>query len=566
MHGPDHPAAPAPPFSGGGGRGPRRAAARNCCVQVIGRAADAELRLRSRAISRHHARLVITPEGTRVIDLGSRNGTRVNMELVEGWRQLAAGDCVVIGDATLFVHRGKPLASGISDEDELQLRLSRDLDKSASGTVLLVEHAQGLEERKRLADELESHITARDVIGVTGGGKLAILLTGRSHEAGLLEAHDLSRVVSLISPGAVCRMAQYPAAGRDVAAVLDAARRARPLEPAPPVRRLMLGDKAVTLVEPAMVETYAIIERIAPSDLPVLICGETGTGKELAATALHHLSRRRTGPFVAVNCAALPENLVESELFGHEKGAFTGAAGARIGLIEAAQGGTIFLDEIGELSPAMQAKLLRAIETRRVLRVGDVRERDVDVRVVAATNRNPDTEVEAGRLRRDLLFRLGTVVSLPPLRERPSEIRVLARVLLAAACAREGRPPLRFSTAAMERLAAHRWPGNVRELKNLMDYLAATTLEDEVLPSHFPPKLRAAAQPNATPPPDSFRPIDEEIEELERSRIVAALAAAQGVQINAARLIGMPLRTFVSKLKRYGLLRRHTSERHDAVE
>jgi DNA-binding NtrC family response regulator len=327
-----------------------------------------------------------------------------------------------------------------------------------------------------------------------------------------------------------------------------------------------------------MVRLYALIERLAASDLAVLICGETGTGKELAAAALHHWSTRRDRKFLTLNCAALTETLLESELFGHEKGAFTGAAASKPGLLETAGGGTVLLDEIGELPLTAQAKLLRVLETKRVIRLGDVREREIDIRIVAATNRNLQEEVAAGRFRQDLFFRLGgATVWLPPVRDRKRELPLLSQTFLREACAALNRPAMSLSPGAMQVIATYRWPGNVRELKNVMEYAAATVAEQTVLPWHLeniggpqgmggrPPQAPAhgdAADPTGPlgqAPAPSFRPIDDELREFEKGRMAAALQSTNGNQTRAAELIGMPLRTFVAKMKQYGLARRRGS-------
>jgi len=347
----------------------------------------------------------------------------------------------------------------------------------------------------------------------------------------------------------------------------------------PTVRTLDLGERKVIVADPVMVRVYALLERLARAELPVLVHGETGTGKELAAAAIHHGSPRRRGPFVALNCAAIQESLLESELFGHERGAFTGAASAKAGLLESASGGTVFLDEIGELSAAAQAKLLRALDTKKITRVGDVHERPIDIRVVAATHKDLATEAAAGRFRQDLFFRLsGATVWLPPLRDRPAELSILAQTFLAAACVAGRRAPMAISDAAMQRLGAHPWPGNVRELKSVTDYVAAAYPDAVLLPSHVEERLAAArgllasipqtatplppppAVPGAASPPlpspaagAGFRNIGDEVRELERSRMAAALEATGGSQKRAAELIGMPLRTFVTKSKQYGL-------------
>ncbi len=351
---------------------------------------------------------------------------------------------------------------------------------------------------------------------------------------------------------------------------------ASPREGAPKVTELTLGERTVVVADPAMKRLYELIRRLAASELPVLILGETGAGKENAAFAVHHWSRRTDKPFVALNCATIGETLAESALFGHEKGAFTGANSAKEGLLETADGGTVFLDEVGELPLAAQAKLLRALETRRILRVGGTREREIDIRIVAATHRHLEREVAAGRFRQDLFFRLGVAtVVLPPLRDRPSEVGVLARRFLDRACAATGREPLSLAPATMEALGRHDWPGNVRELKNTLEYVAATVEGALVEPKHLPERILAALRspaasiPGAPTPPLTPTPaeapslaaapgrrgasISEEMRALERERMVEALRATGGVKVRAAERIGMPMRTFALKCKRYGL-------------
>jgi len=257
----------------------------------------------------------------------------------------------------------------------------------------------------------------------------------------------------------------------------------------------------------------------------------------------------------------LPETLLESELFGYEKGAFSGANVAKPGLFEAGHGGTVFLDEVGELSAAAQARLLRVLETKTLLRLGSVKEREVDIRVVAATHRDLPAEVKAGKFREDLYFRLGAAtVQLPPLRERPREIALLARHFVEMAARALNREPPLLSARTMAVLAENPWPGNVRELKNAMEYAAATSSEAVLEPWHLPQVLTGARMGLAPPPPppvvspesqcpSGFRPLAEEIRELERRRIREALAATDGVQTKAAELIGMPRRTFVLRLR-----------------
>jgi two-component system response regulator AtoC len=265
---------------------------------------------------------------------------------------------------------------------------------------------------------------------------------------------------------------------------------------------------------------------------------------------------------VRLNCAALTDSLVESELFGHERGAFTGALRDRVGLIETADGGTVMLDEVGELSPAIQAKLLRVIEDRQVMRVGSSKARTVDVRFVAATNRDLEAEVEANRFRRDLYFRLaGVVLEVPPLRQRPIEIEALAHAFLAEASARIGAPAPRLTAEALDALRTHRWPGNVRELRNAIERAVLVGGEGVVesadlgLSAAVEEAREVAPRPATAPPAAPDGTLSDEIAELEKRRIVDALEACAGNQSRAAELLGMPRRTFVKRLATYGIVR-----------
>jgi transcriptional regulator with PAS, ATPase and Fis domain len=311
---------------------------------------------------------------------------------------------------------------------------------------------------------------------------------------------------------------------------------------------------------------YAQAERAAVALISVLLLGETGVGKEVLARRIHTCSPRTQGPFVGINCASFSENLLEGELFGYEKGAFTGALHARPGLFEAAGGGTLFLDEIGELPLPMQAKLLRVLEERSVLRIGARNPRPVDARFIAATNRNIETEVGAGRFREDLFYRLnGISLTIPPLRERPSEIEPLAHSFVAAACRQLERSPLALAEQTMRLLYAHAWPGNVRELKNVIERAVVLCAESTIGPEYLPAaltsaKIAAAEPPLATGSASAVAEVDPQryeaqLESLERGRIVEALSRCGGNQTQAAKLLGVSRRTLVARLTELDLPR-----------
>jgi len=342
----------------------------------------------------------------------------------------------------------------------------------------------------------------------------------------------------------------------------------RPLPRRPPSRELpavmphaaakpsaLVAPSPPLLLDGAMVRIYSLLERVARGDISVLLLGETGVGKEVAARTVHERSRRAAGPFVALNCAALSPSLLESELFGHEKGAFTGALAAKEGLFEAARGGTVFLDEVGELPAAVQATLLRVLEERTVTRVGATRARPVDVRLVAATNRDLDEEVERRAFRRDLFFRLnGVSVEIPPLRERREEILPLASRFLSRA--RGGGVEETLAAEVASALKAWEWPGNVRELKNVMERAALLAGDAPLRLEHL--GLRSGSPLAPEPVPISTEPagpLRSELSAIERTRILDALTKAGGNQTRAAAALGMPRRTFILRLEAYAVPR-----------
>jgi len=292
---------------------------------------------------------------------------------------------------------------------------------------------------------------------------------------------------------------------------------------------------------------FAFIRKAAPTDVGVLICGESGTGKELVAHAIHQQSRRRDAPLEVVNCGAVPEGLIESELFGHVRGAFTGAVADKPGRFELADGGTLFLDEVAELPPGCQVRLLRALEEGKIRRVGDTRDRLVDVRLIAATNRDPERAVEEGQLRRDLFYRLDRLrIALPPLRERGEDVALLANHFLERIGRDLRRHGLWFHHEVLAAFSAYEWPGNVRELRNVVERMVIMSEGPELGPELLPAPLRQAGRPAA---PERIGTLAE----VEKDHILRALEATGGNKKRAASLLGIDRSTLYARLRRYGL-------------
>ena len=297
----------------------------------------------------------------------------------------------------------------------------------------------------------------------------------------------------------------------------------------------------------AIRDVFSCIRQVADTDLMVLIQGESGTGKELIARAIHGLSPRRDGPYVAVNVGAMPEALIESELFGYEKGAFSGALRQKAGWFEMAQRGTLFLDEIGEMAPKTQVDLLRVLEQREVRRVGGETLIPLDVRLVAATHQNVEEMVAEGKLRRDLYYRLNVVpLRLPPLRERSDDIPLLFEHFIQIACVRYRREPKHLASAAMRVLCAYSWPGNIRQLRNCIDRLVVTIDGPVIHEGDLPKEMHA-------PPPPGLLNLDAAVEEAEKVAILAALAQCNNHREHAAQVLGISVRTLRYKMNRYSL-------------
>jgi DNA-binding NtrC family response regulator len=352
---------------------------------------------------------------------------------------------------------------------------------------------------------------------------------------------------------------QKPVDATRLRTILSNATRQRETERELEVTRRKLRDTGVLgpLVGSSkkMQELFALIERVAPSNVSVLITGESGTGKELVARTLHELSPRKSKPFVAVNCAAIPETLIESEIFGHEKGAFTGALERRAGCFELAEEGTLLLDEIGEMPIGTQAKLLRVLEERKLRRLGSKVESPVDVRVLAATNKEPETAVEDGHLRGDLYYRLNVFnLQMPPLREHKEDIPSIVDSMLVDMNRKHNRRVSGVGTEMMSRLIAYDWPGNVRELRNTIERAVVLSMEDQLEAHHLPPGFGVrTVRPSGEVDSNAIQvKVGATVDEAEQLLILKTLESTGNNKTRAAEKLGISLKTLHNKLKEYG--------------
>ncbi len=561
----------------------------------LGRSSSCDLRLGDPSISREHALVEIVDGGAHLVATAATNPIRVNGRSVER-RRLAPGDVVELGSTTL---QYLPADGGGVELPEAAARVTVELGRTApppstAALTAVVELARAL--ARTVSRDAGATAVAQalvDALGATGAAVLArdaagfLALVARAGEHPGTAALDRVLLARLDAGEALvlgeARRELVAPAGRAVVHVLGGggpAWTAADLAMASALAacgQLALAALAVQAVDerrvralgerqrdggepvgesPAARGLSAFIARVAVVDASVLLLGESGAGKEVVAGAIHRGSRRAVGPFVAVNCAALAESLIESELCGHEKGAFTGASERRAGRFEQADGGTLFRDEVGELSPAAQAKLLRVLEERRFERTGGTRTIAVDVRIIAATHRDLRAMVEHGSFRSDLFYRLDVLVGVvPPLRERLADLPVLCAHLLARAGERVGRRVHGLTPEALRRLAAYPWPGNIRELRNVLeralvlgqrDPIDVDDIEAALPPSALPPA--PLSPPTATVAGGAVVPLDQ----LEREAVRAALVAFDGNKARAAAALGIDRTALYKKLRRYG--------------
>jgi DNA-binding NtrC family response regulator len=375
----------------------------------------------------------------------------------------------------------------------------------------------------------------------------AIIITGRGSE---------ERAVAAIESGAFWYI-EKPLKGPVLRALLDRALgKARDARQLAVLQRQLretgrLGE--LVGVSKPMQDVMRIVEMAAPSSASVLITGETGSGKEIVARTIHKLSPRSGGPFVAINCSAIPETLMESEIFGHERGAFTGASERRLGCFELADGGTLLLDEIGEMPGPTQAKLLRVLEDRKVRRLGSKAETTVDVRVLAATNKDPEQAVNGGQLRQDLFFRLNVFhIHLPPLRDHKDDIPLLVEYILRDVNAKHGKQVRGVGAEVMDIFMSHTWPGNIRELRNVLERSVIMCEKDLISRSCLPGEFGKTVPKGHGDLSTMKFPVGTTVEAMERELIVQTLAATRNNKTRAAEILGISLKTLHNKLKEYG--------------
>ncbi|MBI4510779.1 MAG: sigma 54-interacting transcriptional regulator [Deltaproteobacteria bacterium] len=542
---------------------------------VLGRSPDVDVVLSHESVSRRHAELLVHGPSVIAKDLGSRNGTRIGGKPIVASTPMQPGEvaqlgtvAIMLGDATEAKRQ-----AGLLTHAEFEARSASRLGEARTrGEPLILFLVEATAQAESLVPSLRELLGEDTLFGAHATSHLEALTQAQ------LGCDPVSRALSvkeaLAREGVVASVgaALFPEGGSSVDELTLAARRA--LRPS-------TTDAEPTLVagSPRMRRVVDLSRRVAAGRIPVLILGETGTGKEVIAEAIHRWSPRAHKPLVRINCAALPEALLEAELFGYERGAFTGAIQPKQGLFEMADGGTLLLDEVGELPAGQQAKLLRVLEDGTIRRVGGLKDRRVDVRLVAATNRDIELSSSSGQFRADLYFRLsGTTIPLPPLRERAEDLLALARHF-AHVHGQEGPAcrPIAMAPETEEILLRYSWPGNVRELRNAIERAVLLCHGEVLLPEHLPDRVRLSPSlgssqgrnrehpigtdprpvlpiaEGGTSPVRRFEDVRGEMKDLERARIVEALEACAWNQTRAASQLGISRRTLVSKIAIYGL-------------
>lgn len=544
---------------------------------TFGRSWPADIVVEDASVSRAHAKFFVAPDGgVWFEDLGSTNGSRLNGVRTKRGR-IAPSDELRLGDVTCALHvlslgHGVEGLVGYDKLFELlQYELARARTFGRPTALLMVAAKAPGHPLRKWGPALLEKLRSVDRAAVYASDAVLVALPEANGDHAEALGAEIIREDRALRYG----FAAFPGDGTNVDELLDIARtrmvhgsRSR-AEPGADGKPAVVGKRSLAV--------WDLVERVANASLPVLVLGETGTGKELVATALHHRGSRHGGPLRSVNCAAIPPSLAESVLFGHEKGAFTGADKQTRGLFEQAHAGTLFLDEVGELPAGAQASLLRVLETKHITKVGGDREIKVDVRVVAATHRDLEAMSREGLFRKDLYYRLhGVTIEVPPLRERKDEIGPLAEAFLRDAIRENGRSVRGFDPEARAALLRWSWPGNVRELKNVVERGVVIARGDMITLDDLPERIRetsivssASIPPGAQPPQMSSHGLDADVDYKERLRremqryerelITNALSAAGGNVTEAAKALKIPVRTLAHKMQTLGIKRRFDS-------
>ena len=541
---------------------------------TFGRTRVSTVPVDSEKVSRLHAK--ISRSGSRVVveDLGSRNGTRLNGARVEGQAEVKSGDQIEIGPATVVVSVTSPigarprLGSGAYLDERLRAEADRGLRYQRRFGLLMMRLSGPLAAVDAAVERLARQMRPMDTIAEYGPDEIAVLLPETDED--LLRAAAEQLVREARAGGAPVEvkvgLAVFPRHGTKPDEILGRARSAlrtarggRTEVVTAPAAEARTPETDVVVADSQMRRVYQLVQKVADTPMTVLIIGETGTGKEVVAEALHRESSRKGRSFVRLNCACLPETLLESELFGHERGSFTGADKRKIGFFEAEDGGTIFLDEIGEITAAVQAKLLRVLEEHKITRVGGTQEIAVDVRVVCATNRDLEGEVSRGAFREDLYFRISAfTILVPPLRDRKGEILPLTDYFLGVMAREHGQAAPRVADEARRALERYSWPGNVRELRNALERALVLQAGGVVELEDLPERLREESEMRggpALPLPvtDGGLDVRQQIADVERASILAVLEACGGNQTHAARKLGLSRRALIYRMEKHGL-------------
>ncbi len=513
---------------------------------IFGRQSESTVQLEHERVSRRHA--AVRRYGNQIVveDLGSRNGTLVNGQPTTGPRRLSVGDVIQVGPGSAIVASSSVARASrqIGTITELEDRFAAEVDRATRyhrplGLVML--RIEGpIEQMTEHVESFARQLRRMDLLAEYGSEELAIVLPESNRDA----TRSVAIRAKAVPPGLVAStgIAAYPEDGSSVGELIGVARdrlrgidrSTRPgAEPPQPV-----------IADPLMKQVLVLAHRVAPSPITVLVRGETGAGKEVVAELIHKASPRKSGPFIRLSCAALSEAIVESELFGHDQ---------KPGFFEVAAGGTLLLDEIGELPMSTQAKLLRVIETRKVVRIGGTTEIPVDVRLICASNRDLETEVARGRFREDLYFRVsGFVIPVPPLRDRKTEIGPLA-AFFAEQLSPDGRTAT-VTPDALRVLEAHDWPGNVRELRNAIERALVLSGGAPIEPAHLPDRLleRISVGSSDAPAID----VRQRVADVERTSVLDALESTKGNQTKAAKKLGISRFALIRLMDKHDLKKR----------